>query len=162
MAETAESVRKPGTYPTAERTSGRFLADREGLLSTLFLAPAVLYILGLVGIPFFLAIAFSVSDATIGNASLDYIGLRNFTNVTRTPQFRRALSNSFVFTFAAQFIVIVLANILAVVMARDFRGKSLVRVLIILPWATPISLGTIGWKWILDSSSVPLTGYCSR
>ncbi|MFW6042675.1 MAG: carbohydrate ABC transporter permease [Chloroflexota bacterium] len=157
MAERVERVeQRPSSYPEAQRVAGRFLTDREGLLGTLFLAPAVLYIIGLVGIPFFLAIAFSLSDATIGDASIDLIGFRNFTNVTRTPQFRRALSNSFVFTIATQIIVIILANILAVALAQDFRGKGLVRVLIILPWATPISLGTIGWRWILDSKFSPI------
>lgn len=151
MAETAERVEEAAAYPVVEQPSGRFLADREGLLGTLFLGPAVLYIIGLVGVPFFLAIAFSLSDATVGDASLDFIGFRNFANVIRTPQFQRALINTFFFTIATQVIVIILANILAVVMSRDFRGKSLARVLIILPWATPISLGTIGWKWILDS-----------
>jgi hypothetical protein len=24
-----------------------------------------------------------------------------------------------------------------------------------LPWVAPISLGTIGWKWMLDSSTAP-------
>jgi multiple sugar transport system permease protein len=28
--------------------------------------------------------------------------------------------------------------------------------LLILPWATPISLGTIGWKWIFDSKFSPI------
>ncbi|MDX1686803.1 MAG: sugar ABC transporter permease [Candidatus Promineifilaceae bacterium] len=151
MAETAERIEEATPYPTVEQPSGRFLADREGLLGALFLGPAVLYIIGLVGVPFFLAIAFSLSDATVGDASLDFIGLRNFANVIKTPQFQRALINSVFFTIATQVIVIILANILAVVMSRDFRGKTLARVLIILPWATPISLGTIGWKWILDS-----------
>lgn len=137
--------------PVVEEAHGRYLADREGLLGFLFMAPAVLYIIGLVGIPFILAIAFSLSDATVGDATLDYIGFRNFSTVIRTPQFRRALYNTFFFTIATQIIVIILANILAVALSRDFRGKSLARVLIILPWATPISLGTIGWKWILDS-----------
>jgi multiple sugar transport system permease protein len=32
-----------------------------------------------------------------------------------------------------------------------FRGRGFVRFLILLPWVAPISLGAIGWKWILDS-----------
>jgi len=34
---------------------------------------------------------------------------------------------------------------------KDFRGKWFVRLLILLPWVAPISLGSIGWLWILDS-----------
>jgi multiple sugar transport system permease protein len=139
-----------------ETPGGMFLADRAGLLGVLFLAPAVLYIILLVGIPFFLAIAFSLSDVTVGDTSLDFVGFDNYRRVTATPQFRRALQNSFLFTITAQLIVIVLANILAVVMSRDFRGKWLARFLIILPWATPISLGTVGWLWILDSKFSPI------
>lgn len=140
----------------AEGRRGWYLADREGLLGVVFLAPAIIYIIALVGIPFVLAIAFSLSDVTVGNTSLDFVGLDNFQSVARAPQFRRALSNSFFFTIAAQIVVIVLANILAVIMSYDFRGKWLARFLIILPWAAPISLGTIGWLWILDSKFSPI------
>lgn len=165
MAETAERSGgrgEAGLYPASQSASGAFLADREGLLGVLFLAPAVIYIIGLVGIPFFLAIAFSMSDATIGDASLDIVGLRNFGRVIQTPQFRRALLNSFFFTIITQVIVIALANILALALSRDFRGKWLARTLIILPWATPISLATIGWKWILDSKFSPIDWVLQR
>jgi multiple sugar transport system permease protein len=161
VAETVERTDST-IYPATQQTSGAFLADREGLLGVFFLAPAVLYIIGLVGVPFFLAIAFSMSDATIGDASLDFIGFQNFRRVMQAPQFRRALLNSFVFTIVAQVIIIILANILAVAMSRDFRGKWLARTLIILPWATPISLGTIGWKWILDSKFSPIDWVLQR
>jgi len=140
------------------KSSGRgyFLSDREGFLGAVFLAPAVLYILLLVGLPFVLAIAFSLSDVTVGDTSMDYVGLDNFRRVIQTPQFQRALLNTFVFTLVAQFFVIVLSNILALVLSEDFRGKWVARMLIMLPWATPISLGTIGWKWIFDSKFSPI------
>lgn len=132
------------------------LADREEILAPAFLVPAVAYIVLLVGVPFVLAIAFSVTDVTVGDNTLDFVGLANFRSVFRTPQFRRSLVNSVAFTVVAQLIVIVLANVLAVILAEDFRGKWLARFLIILPWATPISLGTIGWLWMLDSTLSPL------
>ncbi len=138
------------------RPRRRQLTDRAGVLGPLFLGPAVLYIVALVGLPFVLAIAFSLSDVTVGSPGIHLVGLRNFQNVIRTPQFQRALLNSVVITVVAQVIVIVLANILAIALSTDFRGKWLVRLLIMLPWATPISLGTIGWLWLLDSTLSPL------
>ncbi|MGB3714652.1 MAG: sugar ABC transporter permease [Candidatus Promineifilaceae bacterium] len=125
-------------------------------MGTVFLAPAVLYILLLVAVPFGLAIAFSLSDVTVGDTSLDYVGLDNFSRILKTPQFRRALLNTFIFTLAAQLIVIFLANILALIFYEDFPGKWIARMLIIMPWATPISLGTIGWLWIFDSKFSPI------
>lgn len=143
-------------YRAQEKFKYSNLPDREGFLGTLFLLPAVLYIIALVGIPFVLAIAFSLTDVTVGDTSLDFVGLENFRRVIKTPQFQRALVNTFVFTLVAQLFIIILANILAVVLAAEFRGKWLARMLIILPWATPIALGTIGWLWLLDSKFSPI------
>lgn len=139
-----------------------YLTDKEGFLGTVFLAPAVIYILLLVGFPFLLAIAFSLSDVTVGDTGLDFDGLNNFQNVIKTPQFRRALLNTFFFTLAAQILVIILANILAMIFYEDFPGKWIARMLIIMPWATPISLGTIGWLWIFDSKFSPFDWILQR
>jgi multiple sugar transport system permease protein len=144
-----------GPAPIESAPVGRFLSDSERFLGPLFLFPAVVYIVLLVGAPFVLAILFSISDVTVGDTSLDFVGLDNFHRVIATPQFRRALVDSFMFTIVAQLITIVLANILALVLSQDFRGKWLARILIVLPWATPISLGTIGWLWLLDSKFSP-------
>jgi multiple sugar transport system permease protein len=141
------------------KSSTRSLRSRvedPALLGALFLTPAVAYIIILVGIPFALALAFSVTDVTVGDTSLDFVGLKNFQSIWATPQFRRALFNSFLFTLAAQLIVMVLANILALLLAQDFRGKWLARTLIMLPWATPIALGVTGWLWLLDSKFSPI------
>lgn len=134
----------------------RFWTDREDLLAPLFLIPAVVYIVALVGLPFLIAIAFSFSNVTAGNTSLEFAGLQNFRAILRTPQFAQGLRNTIMFTVVSQLIIIVLANILAVVLSEDFRGKWFARFLIMLPWATPIALGTIGWLWMLDSKFSPI------
>ncbi len=138
-------------YQSAAESKSRYLTDNNKFLGTAFLLPAVLFIVLLVGVPFFMAIAYSLTDVTVGDTSLDFVGLENFRRVISTPQFRRALINTFIFTLISQLIVIVLANVLALILSQNFRGKWLARMLIILPWATPISLGTVGWKWLLDS-----------
>jgi len=35
---------------------------------------------------------------------------------------------------------------------KSFPGKSIARFLILMPWAAPISLATLGWLWIFDST----------
>jgi len=143
-------------HPASKKARFQYLTDREGFLGSVFLAPAVLYIILLVAVPFFMAIAFSLSDVTVGDTSLNYVGLDNFRRILRQPQFRRALFNTFLFTLTAQLIVIFLANILALIFYEDFPGKWIARMLIIMPWATPISLGTIGWLWIFASKFSPI------
>ncbi|MFQ5898783.1 MAG: carbohydrate ABC transporter permease [Candidatus Methylomirabilia bacterium] len=125
--------------------------DNETWLGRLMIAPAILYITALIGFPFFLALYYSLSDVTVGSVSLRFVGLENFTHVVQNPTFRRALWNTFIFAFISQAVVLVLAKVLALALLKDFRGKWLVRLLILLPWVAPISLGSIGWLWILDS-----------
>ena len=141
---------------TPRKLKYRFITDDEGFLGWAFLLPAVLYIILLVGVPFLLAIAFSMADVTVGDTSLDFVGFENYARIIQTPEFRQSLKDTFVFAIISQIIVIVLANILAIILSTDFPGKWFARMLIMLPWATPISLGTVGWLWLLDSKFSPI------
>lgn len=59
------------------------------------LAPAVIYVIALVAVPFCLAIALSLSDATVGNPSAhQFVGLDNFASVIHEAAFTFALRNS--------------------------------------------------------------------
>ena len=115
------------------------------------LVPAISFITLLVGGPLVLAIWLSFSDATGGSLSGDFVGLTNFTRAFESAIFRRALLNTFIFTVASQVLVLVLGRVLAGFLAKDFWGKWILRFFILLPWAAPIALGAIGWKWIFDS-----------
>jgi multiple sugar transport system permease protein len=145
---------------TVDRARGRprlaYLIDREDFLGPAMLLPAIVYILALVAFPFILAIAYSFSDVTVGDPRLDWVGLKTFQAVIENPVFQKSLSNTFIFTFVSQALVVVLANILALALSAGFRGKWLVRFLVLLPWTTPIALGTIAWLWMLDSVFSPI------
>jgi multiple sugar transport system permease protein len=131
--------------------SWRDRLEQRRFLATALIAPAVLFIILLVGGPLLLAIYLSFTNAIAGSLTGDFIGLDNYTREWSNPIFRDALKNTFFFTLVSQVIVLVLAKTLANFLVRDFRGKWFLRFLVILPWAAPISLGVMGWKWIFDS-----------
>jgi multiple sugar transport system permease protein len=126
-------------------------AAESPLLGGAMFGPAVLYIVLLIGAPFVLAIFYAFSDARIGSTTLHFVGLENFRSILQSPSFRKALQNSIVFTICAQAIVVVCSTMLSIALEKKFRGRGLLRFLILLPWVAPVSLGSIGWKWILDS-----------
>jgi len=146
-----ELAREALAVTQARRGRLSFLLDREEWLGPLMIGPAILYIVLLVGFPFFLALYYSLSNITVGSRSLEFVGLRNFESVIATPKFQTSLKNTFIFAFVSQALVLVLAKVLALALQKDFWGKWVVRLLILLPWVAPISLGTIGWLWIFDS-----------
>jgi multiple sugar transport system permease protein len=141
---------------TVGTAPARRLADREGALAWIFLAPSVVYILALVAVPFVLAIGFALSDVTAGDPSFDWVGLRNFERVFDDPVFWRALGNTFVFTLVSMALIVVLGKVLANILVAEFRGKWVVRFLVLLPWTTPVALSSIAWLWMLDSIFSPI------
>ncbi len=158
---TAPVYAAPANAPVEPATKqGRFLLEREGVLGPLLLLPAVVYILALVGFPLILAVLYAFSDVTVGSPHItstkDFVGLANFRVILNDPVFREALRNTIVFSVVSQVIVVVLATILGLVLAEDFKGKRLVRFLILLPWTTPIALSVLGWFWMLDSVYSPI------
>ena len=140
---------------TSRIHSWSYFWDRERVLAPVMLLPAILFIVVLVGFPVVLAILYAFSDVTVGDPSLDFRGVKNFIEALESPPFKKALVNSFVFSFGSLALILILSTILAEVFTRDFRGKWLARFLFLLPWTTPVALGTIGWLWMLDSVFSP-------
>jgi multiple sugar transport system permease protein len=134
----------------------RYLLDREGVLGPLLLLPSVAYLLALVGFPLLMAILYAFTDITTGHPVLHFVGLATFRNVLHDAVFRSALRNTVVFTLISQALVVVLATVLAFALRANFRGRWFARFLILLPWTTPIALGTIAWLWMLDSLFSPI------
>ena len=139
------------------------LLDNRRLMGFVFLAPAVVYIVLLIGVPFVTAFAYSLSDATVGNTSFRYAGLRNFRTVLNAADFHAALRNTVVFTLVAQVFVLILANMLALILAAPLPQNRVVRgamwgarLVLIMPWATPLALSVIGWLWMFDSKYSPI------
>jgi multiple sugar transport system permease protein len=135
--------------PAPRRT--RHALESRRVLAPLLIAPAVVFMALVVGVPFGWAIYLSFTNAIGGSLSGDWVGFENFSSAWADENFRRALRNTFIFTLASQAIVLVGAAVLSNFLVREFRGKWIVRLLVVLPWAAPVVLSTIGWLWLLDS-----------
>jgi len=113
--------------------------------------PAMIYVLAVIGLPFALAVIYAFSDIKVGSVGYHFVGLQNFTSILRSATFLRALYDSFIFTIGSQVLVLIGSTFLALALEKKFRGRGVVRFLMLLPWVAPVSIGAIGWKWILDS-----------
>src|SRR5215813_6554663 len=144
MAVIAEPIVKPASR-------FRFILDRRDMLGSIFVAPAILYVLLLVGVPLLMAVYYSVSAYTIYNPTWQFVGLSNFVDIVENPVFRETLYNTFIFTFGSQILGLILGKFGALLLLRPFPGRKLVRAMVILPWAVPIALATVAWQWMFDS-----------
>ena len=136
-------------------TGSRHLLERDSVLGPVLLLPSVLYLLALVGFPLVLVFLYAFSDVTTGNPSLHLVGLSTFAAAIHDPVFLVSLTYTFVITFLSPILVIVLSLVLAFALSEQFPGRWLVRLLILLPWTTPIALSAVMWLWMLDAQFSP-------
>jgi len=137
------------TRPRGRRWTDVF--ERPGVLASVLISPAVIFVLVLVGGPLLLAIWLSFTNATSGLHG-DWVGLANFRHEWGNEKFQDAVLHTFYFTIISQAIVLLGAGLVAHALMKNFRGKWILRFLILLPWAAPIALSLMAWKWMFDTS----------
>ena len=84
--------------PTEPNQRLSYILDNEKVLGVVMIAPAVLYILALVGYPLVLAFLYSLSDITIGSSHFSFVGLEIIQTLIGDFDFRTALKNTIYFT----------------------------------------------------------------
>jgi multiple sugar transport system permease protein len=111
------------------------------------IGPATVYMVALLGYPFFLALYFSLSNASVQDSVTQFVGLRNYANVIGDAQFQKALLNSFVFTFGSGLVKGILGTALAFLLLRHFPARKVIRGFLMLPWTLPIALSVLAFKF---------------
>src|ERR1051325_1374254 len=137
----------------------RYLTARRGFLATLLISPAVIFIGLLVGVPLGLALYLSFTDATAGSLTGTWVGFGNYRSAWHDTIFRDALWHTILFTLISQVVVIVCAGLLAHGLVREFRGRWVLRFLVLLPWAAPVALTAIGFLWFYDPQASIFTWF---
>jgi multiple sugar transport system permease protein len=115
------------------------------------LAPAVLYMVILVGVPFFFSLYLSLSNASVGSPVGRFVAFQNFVAVFQDSVFRQSLRNTVVFTVVAGIFKALLGTLLAFLLTQEVPGRKLVRSLVVLPWTLPVTISALAWKWMFDS-----------
>jgi multiple sugar transport system permease protein len=124
---------------------------RRYLFGYSLLAPAVLYVVLLVGLPFLFSLYLAMSDATVGDPVARFVGLQNFRAAVQNSVFFTAVRNSLVFTIGAGIMKGLLGTTLAFLLIQPFKGRKIVRGLVVIPFTLPIAVSVLGWKWMFDS-----------
>ena len=135
---------------------------RRYLFGYTLLAPAVLYVSLLVGVPFAFSLYLSMSDASVGNPVARFVGLENFKAALENATFYTAVRNTLVFTVGAGILKGLLGTTLAFLLLQPFKGRKVVRALLVIPFTLPIAVSVLGWKWMFDSQFSVINWALSR
>lgn len=123
----------------------------ERHLKIIFPLPAVIFIVVMMVFPviYTIMLSFSNWNLTTGGA-FAWAGLRSYIRIFKEPRFLDAIKRTFMFTGAAVVIETIFGTALALILNRAFRGKGLVKLLLLLPLvATPVAVGIV-WNLFYD------------
>ena len=127
---------------------GRVLENHHAL-GVMMVTPALLILAIFLAYPFGLGVWLSFTNATIGQAGR-FVGLGNFRYLLGDSVFRVVVLNTTLYAAAAVVCKLVLGFLLALLVNREFRGKRIVRAIMLLPWIVPTSLSALVFYWIYD------------
>jgi trehalose/maltose transport system permease protein len=150
MVVTTEGGTKDGTggrggnhlLPTWLPRSDRSLARRERRTAWMMVSPTLLVVLGIAFLPVVDTIYLSFHNATVAQTGT-LAGLANYSFLFHDSAFRLALLNTVVFTVISVAIELVLGMAVALALHRRFRGRGIVRAIVLIPWAFPLSVAAV-------------------
>ena len=76
----------------------------------------------------------------------------NGTGVQQDPNFILSVKNTLKYTFGTELMKLFFGIPCALLLHRKFRGRQLLRGLLVIPWVIPIAISGQAWLWILDST----------
>jgi multiple sugar transport system permease protein len=124
----------------------------ERRLAAVMVSPSLLLIALVAAYPIGYAVWLSLNEYSVRVAGLSrWAGLRNYENVLSDPAFWDALKNTFIFTGASVALETGLGLAMALAMHAAFRGKGLLRTVVLVPWAVLTVVTAIMWRSIFEA-----------
>jgi multiple sugar transport system permease protein len=82
-----------------------------------------------------------------------FSGLANFDALFGDADFIATIGRTAVWTLGVVIGTLVCSLPVALILNQDFHGRSLARVIIMLPWAISLTMTAIVWRWALNGES---------
>jgi trehalose/maltose transport system permease protein len=127
------------------------LRSVKGRSHIFFLAPAILIMAGVIIYPLAYVIWLSLHRRLLIFDISRFVGLDNFSFLLRDDRFWNALYNTVYFTAVSVALELILGLSIAILLNRAFRGKGLMRSIILIPWAIPTVVSAKIWEWMYNS-----------
>ena len=116
----------------------------------IWIAPSVILMAIFIVTPIVKVFQLSMNKVTRAGKLKGFNNFENFTTVIKDPAFALVLKNTLVWTVAVVVISTVLGFILALILNNKFRGRKVVRAIVVFPWATTLVIQASVWNFIIN------------
>jgi multiple sugar transport system permease protein len=133
--------------PRQRRRSG--LSERR--LAAAMLSPSLIVIAVVAAYPILYAIWLSLHQYSVIHPGLSrWVGLDNYRDALKSSDFWSAVKVTFIFTAISVTLELIIGMGMALLMHAAFRGRTILRAVVLVPWAI-LTVGTaITWKYIVS------------
>jgi multiple sugar transport system permease protein len=116
----------------------------------LFLAPTLLILAVVTLYPLFYVFWLSLHRRLLIFDISKFIGLENYGFLLSDDRFWNALYNTVYFTAVSVFLELILGLAIAMLLNRGFKGKGIMRSIILVPWVIPTVVSAKMWEWMYN------------
>ncbi|MDR1558639.1 MAG: sugar ABC transporter permease [Clostridiales bacterium] len=119
-----------------------------------FSLPAFVFMALMMVAPIFATLAISTTNWSMTVSSeVSFIGFQNYIDLLKNPDFWRSILTTFHLVFLELIGEITLGVIIALLLNRNFKGKTVVKIIVLLPFVcAPLAIATV-WNILLEPSS---------
>jgi ABC-type sugar transport system permease subunit len=151
MSDTSTQIRLRQPVGTPRR---RWRLTKDQQMAWLFVLPAFLIIFVLILGPIARAAWMSVHIIDLKRPALGqpFVGLENYIKILQDPYFWDSIGRTMYFLVVSIAVEMVLGISIALLLNRRFWGRSVLRAIILVPWALPITIDAVMWKWIFNAN----------
>jgi trehalose/maltose transport system permease protein len=127
------------------------LQARQKKLAWYLILPAVIVVLLVIGYPLLQVIFYSFLKYKLdGVTPPSFAGLGNYQFIFSDPEFWNAVKVTLIFSFFSVIIEAVLGLAVAMIASSKFKGRTALRVAILVPWAIPTVVSSQIWRWMFN------------
>ncbi len=151
----SDTLMGPPISPAPRHTQRRRWGfTRERRLAWALIVPAFIVVFALIFLPIVRALWMSLHIMDLKRPALGqpFVGLGNYINIFKDPYFWDSVGRTLYFMVLSIAVEMVLGVSVALLLNRRFWGRGLLRALILIPWALPITIDAIMWKWIYNAN----------
>ncbi|MBI2988924.1 MAG: sugar ABC transporter permease [Deltaproteobacteria bacterium] len=124
----------------------------SGRAAALFLFPSFLFVLIFSLVPIFesFRLSFYRMILTLPWLGQKFVGWQNYLDLLTDPVARHSLATTLIFVAVTVPLEVLLGLAIALVINEPFRGRGLLRAVVLVPWAIPSTVASQMWRFIFN------------
>jgi trehalose/maltose transport system permease protein len=149
------SVTPVPTRAVVQRRRRSKLQRRQTVLAWILLLPALAVVAFVAFYPLGKTVYYSFTDQQFlaGLQPTKWLGLKNYfgaNGIIHDTQFKNSIIETVKFTLITVSFEFVLGLVIALVVNSNFKGRGVMRAVMLVPWAIPTVISAQMWKWMYD------------